>query len=369
MTDLIILGTDTSVGKTTFSLLWLAAFSEQYEYWKPVETGDSDSELVRRLLPHVRVHAPAARFRLAVAPPLAAKEENAVVPSPEVLVAARPKSEASLLVETFGSPFSSLTETELQFALIQRLGLPTVLVSSSALGAIGRTLLCLEALRVHGIRPGAIVLLGPTDLFAAEQIRWHANDVPVFSLQLPHSYTTEDIVASVNEQAETLNRIRSTFYVSHPPSNVIRSLPNEKDLVARDSKHVWHPYTSLQDPDPPLPVVGAQDEFLHLADGRRVIDGISSWWTILHGHRNPQLLAALQSALAEIDHVQFAGVTHPYAVELAERLLQTAPWPGGRVFYSDNGSTAVEVALKMAYQYWCHRGEPQRTLFIGFEHG
>ena len=78
-------------------------------------------------------------------------------------------------------------------------------------------------------------------------------------------------------------------------------------------------------------------------------------------------MAALHTASEQIDHVLFAGSTHPFAIEYAEELLKTAPWPGGRVFYSDNGSTAVEVALKMAYQSWCHRGEPQRTLFVGFD--
>jgi adenosylmethionine-8-amino-7-oxononanoate aminotransferase len=133
---------------------------------------------------------------------------------------------------------------------------------------------------------------------------------------------------------------------------------------------VWHPYTPLQDPDPPLPVVGAEDEFLTLADGRQIIDGISSWWTILHGHRDLSIMTAIREATRRLDHVLFAGATHPHAVELAESLLGSMPWaPGGRVFYSDNGSTAVEVALKMAYQFWCHRGEPHRTLFVAFEHG
>src|SRR5262245_19122009 len=143
MSDFLVLGTDTSVGKTTFSLLWLAAFSEHYEYWKPVETGESDSELIRRLLPQVIVHQPAARFRSPVAPPLAARKEGAKVPSVEVLATAKPNSARKLLIETFGSPFSSLTETELQLALIERFNLPAILVSSSALGTIGRTLQCL----------------------------------------------------------------------------------------------------------------------------------------------------------------------------------------------------------------------------------
>src|SRR5207247_6222039 len=80
-------------------------------------------------------------------------------------------------------------------------------------------------------------------------------------------------------------------------------------------------------------------------------------------------MAALAQAEENFDHVQFAGLTHEPAVVLAEMLLESAPWRGGKVFYSDNGSTAVEVALKMAYQFWCHHGERQRTHFIGFEHG
>src|SRR5439155_17945032 len=149
----------------------------------------------------------------------------------------------------------------------------------------------------------------------------------------------------------------------HPPSP-------RYPLLERDRLHVWHPYTPLREPDRPLHSIAAQDEYLQLADGRRVIDAISSWWTILHGHRHPTLMAALRQAADSFDHVHFAGVTHAPAVDLAELLLGTAPWPeSGRAFYSDNGSTAVEVALKMAYQYWCHQDEPQRSCFVGFEGG
>src|SRR6185369_14555018 len=111
-----------------------------------------------------------------------------------------------------------------------------------------------------------------------------------------------------------------------------------------DRASIWHPYTSLATADDPLPVVGADAEFLSLADGRRLIDGISSWWTVLHGHRQPEVMAAIREATHTLDHVLFAGATHPHAIELAESLLSSMPWPaGGRVFYSDNGSTAVEV--------------------------
>ncbi len=113
MNGLIILGTDTDAGKTTFALLWLAAFPGEWHYWKPLETGDSDSNRIRRLAPGSIVHEPAARFEDAVAPPLAARRENRTIPSSAELIRQFPVS-PRLLVETFGSPFSPLNEGELQ---------------------------------------------------------------------------------------------------------------------------------------------------------------------------------------------------------------------------------------------------------------
>jgi adenosylmethionine-8-amino-7-oxononanoate aminotransferase len=375
VTDFLILGTDTDVGKTTFALLWLAAFADGYEFWKPLETGDSDTERVRKLVPGASVHPPWARFRQAVAPLLAARQEGQTIPSAVVLSAAKPVPQHRnrwVLIETFGSPFSPLNDSELQTALVQALGLPTVLISPSAIGTIGRTLQGLHALKHYAPRPAAVILMGPSDAFAVEQIQRQEPASPVFSLRPPHSWDVAGVARAAQEQIGVLETIRSRLGVPRQAHgagrecwNPLSALPS--NLEERDRRVIWHPYTSLQDPDPPLVCVAAQDEFLWLADGRKVIDAISSWWTILHGHRHPVLMAALRDAMASFDHVHFAGVTHPSAVELAELLLSTAPWRGGRVFFSDNGSTAVEVALKMAYQYWCHQGEPQRTCFVGFE--
>ncbi len=120
-------------------------------------------------------------------------------------------------------------------------------------------------------------------------------------------------------------------------------------------------------PDP-LPVVAGDGPFLVTEDGRRVLDGISSWWVNVHGHCNPRVGRAIAAQASRLEHVMFAGCTHPPAVELAERLLERLPVSPGRVFYSDNGSTAVEVALKMAYQYWTNRGEDRRRTFLALEH-
>ena len=374
MADFQILGTDTDAGKTTFALLWLAAFVDRYDYWKPIETGDSDTERVRRLVPAAQVQAPRCRFGQAVAPLLAARNAGRSVPTASELIAARPslsKAGRHLLVETFGSPFSPLGEEELQIELIRALALPSVLVTSSAVGAIGRVLQCVQALRIHQIQPVAIVLMGGLDSFAVEQIGQHWPRTQVFSLQPPGSWDVEGIARAARAQAAVLQALRSHLALEPAKDGTPSPQhPTGSQLLERDRRSVWHPYTSLEEPDPPLVAVAAKDEYLWLADGRRVIDAISSWWTILHGHRHAPLMRALGRTAQSFDHVHFAGVTHAAAVELAELLLGSLAWPGGgRAFFSDNGSTAVEVALKMAYQYWCHQGESQRTCFVGFEGG
>ncbi|MBM3994495.1 MAG: adenosylmethionine--8-amino-7-oxononanoate transaminase [Planctomycetes bacterium] len=369
MSDFVILGTDTDAGKTTFALLWLSAFADRWEYWKPIETGESDSARLAALRPSAIVHAPLCRFSMPAAPLLAARAEGATVPTAREIVAALPRTlddKRGLVIETFGGAFSPLTDDELQLALIRALDRPVVLVSSSKLGGIGRTLQSLAALNVENIEPIAVVLVGPNDPFTLEQVCRHRPGQCVIALEAPGEWTMEGIAACAARQRGELQRLHGALTLMPGPSPGGR---REQTLLADDRRSVWHPYTPLIGADEPLACVGAQDEFLELADGRRVIDAISSWWTILHGHRHPPLMRALADAQAKIDHVLFAGVTHPYAVELADLLLGTMPWCGGRVFYSDNGSTAVEVALKMAYQYWCHRGEPQRTSFVGFEHG
>ena len=119
------------------------------------------------------------------------------------------------------------------------------------------------------------------------------------------------------------------------------------DLPQRDARVVWHPYTQHGIESEPLPVSRAQGAWLELADGRRLLDGISSWWATLHGHSHPALVAAISEQAARLDHVLFAGATHEPAVQLAEELLQVVPDGLSRVFYSDDGSTAVEPEYQL----------------------
>ena len=139
-------------------------------------------------------------------------------------------------------------------------------------------------------------------------------------------------------------------------------------LAARDRARLWHPYTQMLGQPAPLEVVRGAGVYLHTAGGRRYLDGVSSWWVNIHGHAHPKLNAALARQADTLEHVIFAGCTHPPAVELAERLVALLPPGLTRVFYSDNGSTAVEVGLKLAWQYWLNRGEAERRTFITLEH-
>lgn len=139
-------------------------------------------------------------------------------------------------------------------------------------------------------------------------------------------------------------------------------------LVSRDARVVWHPYTQMLTRPAPLPIVRGDGVYLYTDDGRRLLDGFSSWWVTIHGHAHPRLNAALAAQAAQLEQVVFANCTHAPAVELAERLIDVLPPGLARVFYSDNGSTAVEVAMKLACQYWRNRGEPRRRRFITLRH-
>lgn len=136
-----------------------------------------------------------------------------------------------------------------------------------------------------------------------------------------------------------------------------------------DRQHVWHPYGALPGSDPRYLVTGAEGVYLELSDGRRLIDGISSWWTAILGHRHPELVRAAQTQLERLPHVMFGGLTHEPAVRLAEELLSLAPPGLAHVFFSDSGSVSVEVAMKMAIQYQAACGRPARKRFLSIRRG
>ncbi len=144
---------------------------------------------------------------------------------------------------------------------------------------------------------------------------------------------------------------------------------DKETLVEWDKRYLWHPFTQMQDWLAEAPVIIERGEGCYLIDiaGNRYIDGIASMWTNVHGHNHPALNAALKTQIEKIAHTTLLGYSNIPAIQLAKKLVELTPVGLNKVFYSDNGSTAVEVALKIAYQYWQHKEEPQRKLFIHFD--
>lgn len=368
MRGVVVTGTDTGVGKTLVAATLLAALravgARTLRYVKPVQTGhppDDDAAWVARrapLSPH-EVLPTAVALRAPVSPFEAARLEGVAPALPRTLPTT--PSDAVLVVEGAGGllvPFDA--QATLADAFVAW-GLPLVVVARPDVGTLNHTLLTLEAARRRGLAVAAVVVSRPPTDAVAEALCAHGG-APV--LVLPRADDPDDVPALARRWLED-PAVRA--FVERLAVDPAAATRGPADLLARDAATVWHPYTQHGLGRPPLPVVGGSGAWLTLADGRRVLDGISSWWTTLFGHGHPAIVEAIARQARTLDHVGFGGATHEPAVALAERLVALAPGRLARVFYSDDGSTAVEVALKLAVAWHRRRGDAARTRFVALE--
>ena len=146
-------------------------------------------------------------------------------------------------------------------------------------------------------------------------------------------------------------------------------MTNYSQLITRDQKYLWHPYSAFNSANPIFAVQSAQGVRIKLADGRELVDGMSSWWSAIHGYNHPEMNQAVSDQLQDMSHIMFGGLTHQPAIDLAEQLVEITPNSLQTVFFVDSGSVAVEVAIKMAIQYWHAKKQPEKQKMLTIRYG
>ncbi len=361
---IFISGTDTGVGKTVVSALLVSAFQQRgfsAGYFKPIQTGtEEDTPALADLLslPLNEFPEPAYRFPEPAAPYRAAELHGVEIDLERVSEVWKGLASRTWVVEGAGGLLVPLNKHQTTRDLIRKLGLRMLLVASTRLGTINHTLLSIEAAAKGGVDLAGIVLVGDEDP-ELEAALGKVTDTPILA-RIPHlPELSPSRIAQVARERISLEVLKQILGTQVDLDRI--------DWMERDRKVIWHPYSQHGLNEPILPVVSARGAYLTLADGREVLDGTSSWWVNLHGHAHPEIAQAIFDQARKLEHVIFAGVTHEPAIRLAEGLVQH-PFIReaglSRVFYSDNGSTAVEAALKMAFQFHINSGGKPRERFL-----
>lgn len=348
---LFITGTDTDVGKTVVAAILTLGLDAVY--WKPLQSGlqdVTDTEWVRQATGLSDDHFAAETYRLAqpLSPHTSAALEGVEIELerfclPALAVAPR------LVVEGAGGILVPLGQRHTMLDLMQRFSLPVLLVARSTLGTINHTLLSIEQLRQRGLAIAGVVMNGPKNPANKEAIE-HFGQVAVVAEVEPLDDLTPASLSAVFERC---------FAGLAVPSEESQEEP-------QSPSNVWSPYTQMKTAPIPQRVRAGRGALLELEDGRQVVDCISSWWVTLHGHAQAEIAAAIARQAQQLEQVIPAGFTHEPAEVLAQRLVNKLPDSLRWIFYSDNGSTAVEVALKMAFQFWKNSGVEGRQRFLCF---
>lgn len=382
---IFVTGTDTGIGKTTVSALLVSALHQSgipCGYFKPVQTGtETDAEQVRALvqgrfsLPDsVLIPNPVYAFPEPIAPHRAAalhgvKINLEVISSrwQELTTVTDSAVKRPWIVEGAGGLLVPLGADTSFRDLTRKLGLRILVVASTRLGTINHTLLTIEAARNHGNEIAGIVWVGDEDPTLEQDLSQNFRSLGLSSLlqiRVPHFAAVDsNTIHAHSSRIFPVSILKLLFGDSGQTQNT----ESGASLTDRDQQSVWHPFSQHGLKQPILPVRSAHGAYVELENGKKILDGISSWWVNIHGHSHPSIASAISRQAARMEHMIFAGFTHEPGVALAELLLRETSLRKAeftKVFYSDNGSTCVEVALKMAFQYHYNRGSRTRTRFL-----
>lgn len=373
---LFVAGTGTGVGKTFVASAIVKHFSRTQRvcYLKPVQTGPENEDAIEVFSknPTSNFIPSLYNFPLPASPDQAwaAAYEAGEIPPVEISTIAVAITECHsqcdiLIVEAAGGLLVPLnTRNENWLDLLGSIAMETVLVGSSQLGTLNHTQLSIQALQNRGIKPLLVVLSG-------ERHQPNENSLARMNPNLKISHfpkITPDNLATYGAATAILGSD-----IGYAQQDRTRLRNHTQDSILQDDQQfVWHPFTQHQNSNAPIAIESARGIYLNLLDGRKVIDGISSWWVNTIGHGRKEIADAIAYQQQKLDHVLFAGATHEPAVTLARSLLEISGQNFGKVFFSDNGSTAVEVAIKIAYQSFQNQGDLGRRTFLalrGSYHG
>lgn len=380
----VIVGTDTGVGKTCVAAGLVCGLRRRNIAvfpWKPYASGvdptrltpGEDADVLMRAagleaerLPEVSP----VRYVEPLAPAVAAARLPDPSPTPEEVLAKRPTDCDFLVVEGCGGLLVPLAPGYDMRELCWDLNLPIIIVARPGLGTINHTALTVEAAQNAGLRILGIVVSGFDNRTrdVAAQTSWRELS-KVTGVQLLGVMEEVVLETNVGRLADAFDYAVGVERVLH--SAIAKTSRKRADELADDDRrHVWHPFTQqkqwIADPDPVV-IERAKGPWLYDTKGRRYLDGISSLWTNVHGHRVPEIDRAVREQLGKVAHSTLLGLASAPSIELARLLVDITPKHLTRVFYSDSGSTAVEVALKMAFQAAKQNGESQRRIFVRFD--
>ena len=403
-----VAGTGTDVGKTVVTAALLRALrglGVAAQAVKPVQTGVSVEERTRGGrhepgplpgdagtcaaavagldgAPGVAPAAVLRTFALPASPHLAAAEEGVTLEAAglarsihEHWAGLAPPADL-LLLETAGGLLAPLNAREGMLDLMGAVGCPVILVVRNELGALNHALLSLAALRRQGLALAAVVAVEPPE--AVREASGQAileDNIRYLGERLATDWPGAGLFLLPRAPLPQPDAWRMLAEALLPLARALRdglahcgacetSAARAANLEARDHAALWHPYASATHLPPLETAALSHHDRIVLADGRELVDGMSSWWAAVHGYNHPRLLAALRAQAGRMPHVMFGGLTHAPAVTLGERLLAAMPEGLERLFFADSGSVAVEVALKMALQCQQGRGERRRTRFL-----
>ena len=361
-----ITGTDTDVGKTIVTYVLGALFQEKgYDIgvMKPIQCSGNDAAFLKENLrlkdSPLEINPYYAKEPLS--PNLAFSRAKKTIDQKKIISSFKAlyKKHDVMLVEGAGGLLVPIKNNYLMSDLAKDLDLEVIIVSRLGLGSINHTLLTIEQARECGLSVKGVIfsdasgkVKGIPEKTNPSIIKKFGN-VPILgTIPFLKSKKKSDVLKKCKGKIDIDTILRSS-----------RSKSSKKRLQSLDKKHLWHPFTQMQDwiEEDPLIIDRAEGNYLIDVDGNKYLDGVSSLWVNVHGHKKKQIDDAIKKQIDKLSHSTLLGLANTPSIELAEKLVEITPKGLEKVFYSDSGSTSVEIAIKMAYQYWQNIGEKQKT--------